>query len=373
MPRTKLNLAWIKKIDPIHELIEKSHISEKRLTRYLKQVNRIFPLFIRNKKNALTNKYSTFSEYEKVVMVFFSLNPNDKAYFLEEWVEAQLEAKKKTHPEGDFISFENTYRNIIWGFQGFLGKLGKEYKANPELIESQTPNSNIDLQTSKDDVLKLYDVLPVKYQLILKIIMFTGLNPADVVLLTLKDFKKYNASGFYYIHKYRQKTKSKKVRFINLFHQTFYEEVQTYTQSLPGYSLNDPIFPIQPKTVTDEFRFYLEKYQLNPKTIPQYIRQLNITLLEETLPSKLLLLWSQHKAGLMDTHYLKTTLPKLVQYYPMICEKVLLKSSFQYSKENNIKGSVAHLKQTIASQQTKIQELESKVDQILTHLLKDKS
>ncbi|NVM28843.1 MAG: hypothetical protein HWN65_08365 [Candidatus Helarchaeota archaeon] len=343
--RKPVDLTELRQIPIIKEHLAKfakTKESQEKYQFYLQQLRKILPI--------IKEKYGSFEK-------FLEIDENEKSILLMEYVFEQYEAKKAKKPDGNLIAFKNTYLRNIWTINGFLGKLGKKYKANPELLEAQTPNSNLELQVTLEDILKLYDVLPIKYKLILKFMVFSGLNPVDILDFRLADFKSCNGSEYFYIYKLRQKTKSKKVFFLNVYHKDFYAQVAEYART-QGIDKNEPIFshytkidpdrdfseknkervPITPKTVENEFRHYIKKHNLNSKTMPRYIRQLNATLLEDVLPSKYLLIWTQHKAKLMDRHYLKKNIDKFIEFYPLISKMVELKSSYQYSKLNDQKS-----------------------------------
>jgi len=364
MARKPLDLTHLKEIPIIKEHLAKNHINQDQYKEYFLAFNHIYPKLI-----------ETFGSFE----VFLDSDENEKSKFLNDWFSEQYDYKKKEKPDNDLIAMKNTILRDVWEVQGLLGKLGKKYKANPELLETQQPNSNLTLAISFEDVLKLYDVLPTQYKLILKIMMISGLDPIDIVDFRLSDFKEAN-ENFYYIYKPRTKTKEKGVYFLLIFDREFYGEIAEYVKNFNidierrkstlqkrlrdhpeeqekveteinkisnVIGINGPIFPISKETVSTEIKHYLRKYQLNPKTLPRYIRQLSATLLEDILPSKYLLLWSQHKAELMDRHYLKQNVDKFIQFYPLIAQKVLIHSSYQSVKLLNDKIKQEEVNQQI--------------------------
>lgn len=347
MPPEPFNLSYIEKLKGIKELLKRKNIDRAKYRRYFLNLNRIYPKIIetfsnKSKKDVkdlgkkLGHSKLTPEEQENIHSSwenFLEIDPNKKANFLMDFAIEQYEARKKKEPNGNFRNFRNTELRIIWGVQGLLGKIGQKYKANHELLETQTSNTNLELPITLEDVEKLYDVLPYKYGLMLKIITFTGLNPKDVLGLQLSNFKKTHNPNFYFIQKMRNKTAHQQVEYILVFDENFYQEIENFTKTIPNYSKNDPIFDITPSTLLSQFKFYIKKYNLNPKILPKYIRQLCYTLLSDEIPEKLLLAWSQHKPKLMDKHYIKKTVDKMIEFYPRIARAFLLKSSAQYAKE----------------------------------------
>lgn len=307
----RMDLSELKRIPIIQQHLAtfaRTPAAQKKYRLYLRTLSKLHP-----KIQAAYGSFENFLEVEE----------NEKSIFLMEWVNDRFEAKKAKNPTGNFIAFKNTYLRDAWLINGLLGKLGKKYQANSKLLESQTPNSNLELQVSLEDVKKLYDVLSLKYKLILKIMVFGGFNPIDVVNFTLADFKSHDEGDYFYVYKLRHKTRSKKVMYLNVFRQDFFREIKNYAQD-QNRAINDRIFPITPKTLENTFQYYIKKYNLNPKTMPRYIRQLNATLLEDVLPQKYLLLWTQHKGDLMTRFYLKRNIEKFIQYYPLIINAVEL-------------------------------------------------
>lgn len=307
----RIDLTELKQIPII-----KRHLSIFARTPAAQKKYRLYLLTLRKIYNKIQEKYGSFES-------FLEVEENEKSIFLMEWVNERYEAKKTENPNGDFIAFKNTGLRNVWLINGFLGKLGRKYTANTKLLESQTPSSNLVLQANLADVMKLHDVLSLKYKLILKIMLFTGMNPVDILNFTLADFKSHDDGNYFYVYKLRQKTKSKGVMFLNVFRRDFFNEIMRYAHA-QRRGMNDRIFPISPKTLENTFQYHIKKHNLNPKTMPRYIRQLNATLLEDVLPSKYLLLWTQHKGDIMTRHYLKRNIAKFIQFYPLIINAVEL-------------------------------------------------
>ncbi len=295
---------------------------------------------------------------------FIALDKNKKADYLNAWIEKEAPKKLAKNPGRNIEIIKNTLRVYVWNLQGLLSKIG--YDANPKNMPKIDTNASVEeVEITREDVEKLYAKLNQKYALILKVhFLLGGLNPADIVELRLNDFKKCN-DPFYYIYKPRSKTERKGGKIFNVIHDILYDEIKEFVnlenlkrennQETP-ITPNDPIFQIDERTISDEFRYVLEQNGLNAKTIPKYIRQLAATLLEEVLTKNLDQIWTQQIQEIKtDPNFVKDKIPKLIEYYPKIFEVLGLGNEYKHklAVEQDIRKENAMLK-------TKIDNLEGK-------------
>ncbi len=243
MVKIVINLDYLKQHDKIKKSIRNGRISDKTLKTNFSALDKFFPYLLdtleldenfdldeyfekttkeKNEikagwvKNDLINK--VWQEWEN------KLDEDDRANRLMKWVD--------NHED-----FKNTYLNYIWRIQGLFKNLNKLWRANPLLMDQIEPSpmhldedENIDF----NDVIKLYSKLSQKYKLLLKMMMYTGLNPADLVELKPVDFrriyneKKYGNKPYYYMHKLRVKSKGKQVKYLHVYTMEFMEEIKAY-------------------------------------------------------------------------------------------------------------------------------------------------
>jgi len=357
MTKKPQDLTSLRELKGIKEWLEDNLLNEKQektLRRQLLAVQLVFPNIEKNQK-----------DWEK----FLALNKNKKANFLNAFVDQEAEKKLDLNPEKNLAIIKNTLRVYVWNLQGLLARIG--YEANPKNLVKIDNNASVEpLEITREDVENLYKKLNAQYQLILKIhFLFGGLNPADIVELRLNDFKRTAVQEFYYIYKSRAKTEKKGGKIFNVCHIGLFEEIKAYfdlqnlktgNQKTP----NDPIFAIDERTISDEFRYVIKQNNLPEKTIPKYMRQLAGTILEETLPNRYRLIWTQHKEEIKtDPNYVKNTIPKLIEFYPKIAEALLLGNGYRHQL-----ASKKDLQKEMESVKQKLKEYDNFRDQLADQL-----
>ena len=268
----------------------------------------------------------------------------------------------------------NRLLQIIWLVQGFLGYLSKDkdLRANHKFIESITPNPTFILPINGDDIYDLYEDLKARERKALKLEFFTGLNLADVVELELSDFRTIN-DEFYFVHKKRIKTWKKRVNYLNVYDNAFYRELERYCDR-NSISENEKIFPLTSMGLYNAYKRILLKNNLNPKTLPKWIRQLSFTRLEPVLGegTDLFSLWTQHQMGVLSTHYVKKYINQYINLYPKICDAVLIGSLKQ--TEEKLKFLKTEIETKLDLVDTRLIEIEKKtekddkIDEILSIL-----
>lgn len=142
---------------------------------------------------------------------------------------------KWANEQGKLQDKKNTYMNYVWRVQGLFAKVGREWSANPKTMEQIKSNGfHLKEEIVFADVGELYNKLSPKYKMILKMMMYTGLNPADLVKLKPKDFQeisnkeKYGNNVYYFVNKDRIKTSNKNVQYIQVYTETFMKEIIGY-------------------------------------------------------------------------------------------------------------------------------------------------
>ncbi|MBA7516086.1 hypothetical protein ES705_08131 [subsurface metagenome] len=429
MVKIQINLNYLKEIKPIKDYLMDSPKSEKSIKTYLLALDKFFPYLVnRFKENMVELKDFDLNAYyklntsernktkknwlkndihNKIFEKWKKLSPEKKSNILMKWAKETSETNGKIH--------ENTYLNYAWRIQGLLSKLGRDYEANPKTLEQLKRNgAKIGSDIEYEDVIELYDKLNNdKYKLILKIMMYSGLNPIDILDLKPKNFFKldYKAvkveldKDFYYVKKERIKTKRKNVEFLLVFGENFFNEIKSYferkiivqmdkSKKEKIETLKDnkhftienetnnyikfigqynwkkdektKIFgDIKSNTVRDTFKYYIEKLNLNSDLKPMTIRRLCFTLLKRIFPleDKMIYdLWTQHKIGLIDNFYITDTLEKIIKnYIEKIESLVLIDNLKQISlKVNGYKEKV----DKIYNLENKNKELTQKISQM---------
>lgn len=122
--------------------------------------------------------------------------------------------------------------------------------------------------------------------------------------------------------------------------ESFYNELRDFFNLHRDWSKNknENIFPITSQTISDEFKHYRDKYQLNENLKPAEIRRLCFTRLEGVFSLKdqaLFLMWTQHKPKdfTLQKHYIKGKLEKAIEYLPKIQDTVLIDNVESYIRE----------------------------------------
>jgi len=433
MPRISRYLNYLKEITPIKEYLRDTPKSAKSIKTYLLSVNHFFPYLAQRFKNEIDSlstfnieKFKELNESEKnnvrkeweksninnlVFQEWSKLTPEKKADILVKWVNENSEEKKNVH------------LNYMWRIQGLLSKLGRDYEANPKkLPQIGTNGFHLDDDIAYEEVIELYEILPSKLKLILKILMYTGLNSIDVIDLTPADFKRYRhkESGeiYYYLNKERIKTKHKDVMYLILFSNMFIDEMKDYFERkiIKHYKtdtqldkiekyIKNPHFKINEKTdkyvifegqykwkedekekifptnrseyISDALKYHIEKHRLNKELKPSSIRRLCFTRLKEVFSLKdydIYNIWTQHKAKLLTRHYIIDLLERMVNYMDKIQEIVLIGSvgtlvkKIRNLEENGIK-EIERLRvenKELAEKFEVLQKKMSKLDEVLT-------
>lgn len=395
MVRKVININYLKEINNIKNYLRDSPKSEKSLKTYLQALDKLFPYLVnRFKENIEELKDFNLKNYykkniieqneiktnwkknninDKIFEEWKKLSPEKKSDILMKWVKDSIESKFYTNGKTE----KNTYLNYAWRIQGLLSKLGRNYEANPKTMEQLKRNgAKIGSEIEYEDVIELYEKLNNdKYKLILKIMMYSGLNPIDILDLIPKDFKRVDSKvlnfeidkKYYYVKKIRIKTKHKNAEFLLLFSEEFFNEIKSYFERKIIVQIdkskkgkietlkNDKHFSIENEkdnyikfigqynwknngkekifgniksnTVSDTFRYHVEKYNINPKLKPMAIRRLCFTLIKKIFPlsdKHIYDLWTQHKIGLVDNFYITNTLENLIKEYIDKIESIVL-------------------------------------------------
>lgn len=391
MIKILINLNYLEQITSIKDYLRDTPKTKKSIKTYLQALDKFFPyLMNRFKENIVElkdfdlNAYNNLNTSEKnktkenwvktdihnkIMNEWMKLTPEKKSDILMKFVNDSSENNGKTE--------RNTYLNYAWRVQGLLSKLGRNYEGNPKTLEQLKRNgAKIGSEIDYEDVIELYDKLNNdKYKLILKVMMYSGLNPIDILDLKPKDFIKIDFKAvkveldkdYYYVKKERIKTKRKNVEFLLVFAENFFNELKSYFERKIIVQMdkskkekiealkNDKHFTIENETdnyikffgqynwkkdnktnlfgklesytVSDTFKYYIEKYNLNSDLKPMTIRRLCFTLLKRIFPleDKMIWdLWTQHKIGLVDNFYITDTLEKIIEKYIEKIESLVL-------------------------------------------------
>jgi len=392
MIKILINLNYLKEIISIKDYLRDTPKTEKSIKTYLQALDKFFPYLVnRFKENIIELRDFDLNAY-------YNLNTIEKNKTKENWIKNDIHNKimnnwMKLTPEkkSDILmkfakdssknnetTEKNTYLNYAWRVQGLLSKLGRDYEANPKTMEQLKSNgTKIGSDIEYEDVIELYGKLNNdKYKLILKIIMYAGLNPIDILDLKPKDFIKVDSKAvkiildrkYYYIKKERIKTKRKQVEFLLVFAENFFNEIKNYFERKIIIQIdkskkekietlkNDKHFTIEnetdnyikfkgqynwnkdnkakifgdikPNTVSDTLKYYIEKYNLNNAIKPMTIRRLCFTLLKKIFPLEdkpIWDLWTQHKIkGVVDQYYITNYLEKIIENYIEKIESLVL-------------------------------------------------
>jgi len=350
--RKTLDVDYLLSLTPIKTWLVDNFIPESEVKRYLAALNQMYPDIL-----------ASFGDFDK----FLALDSNKKANFFNKWVEDKADQKIQSFPEKDRSKVKSTYQVYAWNVQGLLSRMGPQYKANPKTVKKIDSNTNLFISLTRTDVETLFTVLPPNYQLMLKILfLWGGMNPKDIVSLTLNDFKQYD-TDFYYIQKARSKTEKKGGKIFNICHKELYQDIKHYAE-IEKHGNNDPIFDLTEGAISDTFRNYVLRYEINKECMPKIIRQLASTLLKKILPEDFLLLWTQHKPrNIVEANYIKN-IPDLIALYPKIVEAVLLGNGYkhQLEVEQDIRKENALLRAKQETQEVEIKDLKTQVAEIPT-------
>ena len=376
-------LNYLKEVKPIEEYLKDTSKSEKTINTYLLALDKFFPFLVNRFKSEIKEiedfDYETYFRFDdkpddrkpddtksykidikkkweklgiadKIITEYWlPLNANTKSNLLMKWsnVGSELDTfVRKERNKKELKDAKNTYLNYVWRIQGFLTRLGFEYKANPREMSKITTNGfHLSEEITYEDVIKLYEELDkTKYKLILKIIMYCGFNPADIVLLRPTDFERYKDTKLFVLVRKRKKTANKDTQYLVIFHEKFINELKDYFKRAHNqeWSKNNKqiIFNIASNTISDTFKYHRDKADLNPLLLPSSIRRLCFTRIKElfTLAEEdIYNLWTQHKACLLTRHYITDIMERFIRknYIELIQRKVLIGNIKQYIAEIN--------------------------------------
>jgi len=285
-------------------------------------------------------------------------------------METEINDRIKINKDKNYDLIKNRVLQIVWQTQGFLGHIStdRDLRANPKLLESQSVTPSLVPKIKIIDVLDLYEVLPDVGRRRLKLQMYAGYNNIDLVQLRLDDFKSSTDNDFLYIRKQRQKTRGKKVLFMNIFHRKIFDEYQRFCNRYDIKS-NELMFPVTPNAVYKMYKSYLKGTlkslrknppMLNEYTTAKHIRQLNTTLLRPVFSKNrdLFYLWTQHSLPITEKYYIKDQLDRMIILYPHIAERVLLGDLKEITLK--LQELEQDIKLDILQTNEKIKELEKK-------------
>ena len=386
MVKIPINLNYLKEINSIKDYLRDTPKTEKSIKTYLLALDKFFPYLINRFKESIpelrdfdlnayyklnmTEKNKTKENWlknnihNKIMVDWMKLSPEKKSNILMKFVNESSENNGTTE--------KNTYLNYAWRVQGLLSKLGRDYEANPKTMEQLKSNgTKIGSEIEFEDVIELYDKLNNdKYKIILKVMMYAGLNPIDILDLIPKNFIKIDSKAvkivldrkYHYVKKERIKTKRKQVEFLLVFAEEFFNEIKNYferkiivnytKENIEKHKSNNHFYyneaektaffqynwnndnktkifgDINPNTVSDTFRYCVEKYNLNNAIKPSTIRSLCFTLLKRIFPLEdkpIWDLWTQHKIkGVVDQYYITNYLEKIIENYIDKIESLVL-------------------------------------------------
>lgn len=344
------------------------------------------------------------SQYEigpYVIPKKIGFNAVEKAHFLTQWKDEIIKSQKKS---GHRIANENTFLNYIWRIQGLFVKMGRNYAADPRYLQKLPVSTQRRGQTPENltfiDILRLYDKLDKRNKLILKIMMYTGLQPADICLLKPEDFILCVDPNYYYVQKVPIKsTKFKNAWFLFIFPKSFVEEIKAHFEVIVTHHLKHEKKPKQidemeknptryrkiresPKFVEfqstydwnldkkcnifgslssraihDSIQRIVSEFKLNSEITPIKIRKLCYSRLIKVFPlcdKDLFDLWTQHQLGKYSRESLNNYIERLIPYIKTgaIPEAILLDTTEGYHHQiesirkemNDLRGIVEDLK-----------------------------
>ncbi len=383
MGRETRYLKYLKEIPSIKEYLKNTSKSDKTISTYLLALDKFLPFLINRFKDKIEElkdfDYETYFKLEngektevkkewvkidipnKILIEYWKpLNPNIKSELLMKWANetSKLDIElRKEKGLNDLKDAKNTYLNYVWRVQGFLNRLGFQFKANPKEMDKITTNGfHLEDDITYEDVIKLYEELDkTKYKLILKTMMYCGLNSADIVLLRPIDFEKYKKTNLYVLVRKREKTKHKDTQYLIIFYENFINELKEYFERInpneKWINNKKEIFgDIKPNTISDVFKYHRDKAKLNPNLMPSSIRRLCFTRINDLFTLKdgdIYNLWTQHKVGLLTRHYITDIMERIIKknYVEKIQEKVLIGNVGSYIREvNGLKNGINRIK-----------------------------
>ncbi len=260
MGRTSKDLSYLKNIEPIKKYLIDTPLSDKKIKNSLLATDKVFPYLVNRFKenieelkdfdlqtflskstedvNKITQRWVKNNLNNTVFDAWKKESPETKSNILMKWVKFCLKQEAKK-PETQKRTKENSFLSYMWTFQGLLAYLGRDYEANPKKLDQLKQNDiKLGSEISYNDVIELYDKLNQKYKIILRIMMYSGLNPIDILKLTPRNFIKVNGSikkklndkesDFYYVIKERTKTERKNVLFLLVFSENFLNEIKSF-------------------------------------------------------------------------------------------------------------------------------------------------
>jgi hypothetical protein len=323
MPKKPKDISYLESLPIVADFLKKdTPLAPKRIRRYLLDLAVVYPYII--------DKCKTFE-------VFIDMDANAKAYLFNNFIDREFDKRMKAKPNRDRVNCKNRVLHIIWNIQGLLKFLSadRDLRANHHFIEAQMDNTNFINPLTMLDVYDAYEEMPGIGRKRLKFGLFSTWNPVDQTNLFLSDFKRIKTEygDFWYIHKYRRKSIKQYVTFINVYDDDFVFEYERFCQRY-DIKENDPIFSktnksfkrkarrvkITPGAFYAYYKYWINKSKLSPYVIPKYIRPLGITNLEPVFrdDKDLLQIWSQHKQEVLNRHYVKNIIFRMVERYPQI-------------------------------------------------------
>ena len=397
MTKTQISLDYLKEVEKIKEFLRFTTKSEKSLKTYFLAFDKFFPFLVDffevvEKFNLTEHLEKKVNEINEVKTEWSNTGVVDKVF--EEW--SNLDKEKRSNLFMKWVNskdedIRNTYLNYVWRAQGFLKKVHKKWKANPDTIDKLVSNG-LHLDDSENitlsDVGELYNKLSDKYKLILKMMLYTGLNPADLVTLKPTDFKrisdeeKYRDNIYFYVNKIREKSKHKNVNFLQVYTESFMNEIIDYFETKKTLKYNKVKQSKQVEKLRKDDRFVVVKEYKNfiefsgnkdwekdkkefifggikstsisgafsyqngdkiaRKVLPSTVRRLCFSRLaplfnNTQIESDIYNLWSQHSAGIMGNHYMTTLIETIILRLEKndIQKAVLLGNMGDYIKKNN--------------------------------------
>ncbi len=381
--RQPLYLDYLKNIEVIKEFMLDSSRSDDWKKVRLSALNIFFRCLLKRFADIDLTKKEWNNEKRKeieieglneiVFMKFIEQTPEKKANLMMQWANFH---KATGENQEEQRKLKTLYMNYVWRVQGFLSEMNMNWKANPKKLE-QIPKNGFHLNQTYEfqDVLDLYEILPIKEKLILRLMLFGGWNGKDIIKFTPNDFKPFNAyknhedleiikkyfkieendvytPKYYYISKLRTKMERKQVFYLAIFQKEFIDDLKNYFNNVRHWSddfededkwnsyPHETIFSItSSQTISDNFRNYVKRGNLKPvlvKTVkkngkkdkviksyvnPSYIRRLCFTRMKNIFTVKdmdILDLWSQHKAkerSVFTENYITDLIERTVKYY----------------------------------------------------------
>lgn len=260
MGRTSKDLSYLKNIEPIKKYLRDTPLDPKKVKNSLLATDRIFPYLVNRFKenieelknfdlqtfltkstieiNEITQEWNKTNINNTIFDAWKKETPETRSNILMKWVKFCLK-QEGLKPKTEKRTKENSFLSYMWTFQGLLAYLGRDYEANPKKLDQLKQNDiKLGSEINYNEVVELYDKLNEKYKLILRIMMYSGLNPIDILKLTPRNFQKVNSSikkklndkrnDFYYVIKERTKTERKNVLFLLVFAESFFNELKSY-------------------------------------------------------------------------------------------------------------------------------------------------